>query len=108
MRQPDRVMVKFLHGNAETQTAPAALQGLYNSEIHFKIETFWNGGFEVALVDPVNGYMVGGYAKAFDEAVHWLVEHAELHLARMLQKNHLADEPGPISSLPGASASHPG
>jgi hypothetical protein len=62
---------------------PHPLQELYDQEIHFKIETFWDGGFEVALVDPVNGYMAGGNTKTFDEAVHWLVEHAENHRASM-------------------------
>jgi hypothetical protein len=60
---------------------PHPLQDLYDRAIHFKIETFWEGGFEVALVDPASGYMAGGNAKTFDEAVQWLVEHAEKHLA---------------------------
>jgi hypothetical protein len=101
-------MVKFLHGAAETHTEPAAIRGLYGREIHFKIETFWNGGFEVALVDPVNGYMVGGNAKTFDKAVHWLVEHAENHLADMLEKEHLADQSNlAIVSRSAASESYP-
>ena len=62
------------------------LQELYDQEVHFKIETFWDGGFEVALVDPVSGYMVGGNAKTFDEAVQWLVEHAEKHFAKIPRK----------------------
>ena len=80
MFQRDRATVKFLHGYAETGTDPATLQGVYDHNIHFKIGTFWNGGFEVALVDSVNGYMVGGSAKTFAEAVHWLVEHARNQL----------------------------
>jgi len=65
---------------------PHPLQNLYDRDVHFKIETVWGGGFEVALVDPVTGYIAGGNAKTFDEAVRWLVDHAEKHLADMHEK----------------------
>jgi hypothetical protein len=71
---------------------PHPLQQLYDQEIHFKIETFWDGGFEVALVDPMNGYMVGRNVKTFDQAVDWLVEHAEKHLAERPETDHRAGD----------------
>jgi hypothetical protein len=64
---------------AQSESHP--LQDLYDRDINFKIETIWDGGFDVALVDAMNGYMARGNARTFEEAVQWLVQHADHHMA---------------------------
>lgn len=36
------------------------LQRLYDSEINFSINTFWDAGFEWKLGDKINGFMAEG------------------------------------------------
>lgn len=45
------------------------LQELYNSEINFKIETLWDGGFDWFLGDNLNGYKAEGSSQTLDEAL---------------------------------------
>jgi hypothetical protein len=86
--------VKFLHGNSESEGSQMAqshpLQELYDREINFKIETLWDGGFDVALVDAMHGYVARGNAKTFEEAVRWLVDHADNPLGSLSASSSLA------------------
>jgi hypothetical protein len=61
---------------------PHPLQELYDREINFKIETFWDGGFDVALGDQANGYKAQALVYTFDEAVEWLVKQADIHCSK--------------------------
>lgn len=54
------------------------LQQLYDNEINFKIETFWDNGFNVAIGDQMNGYKAETTVETFDEAVKWLTEQADV------------------------------
>lgn len=70
------------------------LQQLYDREINFKIETFWDDGFSVALGDIDSGYKATGTVHTFDEAVTWLLEHASIHFPDMPNEG-LLDESAP-------------
>lgn len=48
------------------------LQKLYDSEINAKIEWFWDGGFEVSLGDPMNGWLDSLNTRDWSEAEGWL------------------------------------
>ena len=54
------------------------LQELYDSEINFKIETFWQG-IEWKLGDVMNGWKAEGSADSVDEAVKRLAAAAMIH-----------------------------
>lgn len=58
---------------------PHFLQQLYDDEINFKIETFFDNGFNVALGDQMNGYQAKTTVKTFAEAVAWLEEQVKIH-----------------------------
>ena len=58
---------------------PNPLQQLYEREINFKIEAFWDGGFDVALGDALNDYKAQSNTKFFADAVGWLVDAAAIH-----------------------------
>ena len=53
-----------------------ALQDLYESEINFKIETFWDDGFKVCIGDELNGYKDEALFDTFNECIIWLSEKA--------------------------------
>ena len=53
------------------------LQLLYDSEINFKIETFWDGGFIVMLGDNLNGFKDMATLSTFHDAVDMLWEMAK-------------------------------
>jgi hypothetical protein len=48
------------------------LQDLYDSEINFSIDTFWDAGFEVKLGDVTNGFKAETTVYTITEAVEWL------------------------------------
>ena len=52
------------------------LQRLYNSEINFAIRTFWDGGFDVMLGDPLNGIKATANTDTLVEAEAWLEAEA--------------------------------
>ena len=58
-----------MRGDLET------LQRLYDSEINWKIECFWDGGFQWHLGDEMNGFTKSGATMTLPESV------AELSLA---------------------------
>src|SRR5258708_5333491 len=73
------------------------LQRLYDREINFKIETFWDGGFDVALGDHTNGYRATAEVRTFDDAVAWLVEQAAVHFPDMPDDGALDEDVVPTA-----------
>lgn len=55
------------------------LQRLYDSEINFKMSTFWDGGFDWWLGDDMNGYKAEGTARSYQDAVDEIVLAARRH-----------------------------
>ena len=53
------------------------LRDLYDSEINFSVSCFWDGGYDVKLGDPLNGWdaEVTGLHN-WHEVAHWLKEAA--------------------------------
>lgn len=58
--------------------AGAKLQALYDAEVNFAIETFWDAGFKAKLGDPMNGWRTEGEFRSLDEAADWLLREAAL------------------------------
>lgn len=54
-------------------------QDLYDSEINFKISTFWDGGFDLWLGDDLNGYQAEGCVRTWDEVEKWFIDAAIKH-----------------------------
>jgi hypothetical protein len=52
------------------------LQELYDSEINVTVSSFWDGGFQVKLGDPMNGYVAETRVGSWTEAEQWLRETA--------------------------------
>jgi hypothetical protein len=53
------------------------LQALYDSEINFRIECFWDGGFNWQLGDELNGWKEFGGGDTIEEAAEDLWAAAE-------------------------------
>jgi hypothetical protein len=51
------------------------LEKMYDSEINFRLECFWDGGFSWYLGDEMNGFKEAGHTLTIQEAI------AELALA---------------------------
>jgi hypothetical protein len=60
-------------------TLSEVLDKLYDSELNFSISCFWDGGFDVKLGDPMNGYVAEGNVKTADQAAAWLDKQARIH-----------------------------
>jgi hypothetical protein len=54
-------------------------QRLYDSEINYSISCFWDGGFEVRLGDPLNGFAAGTHVANWSEVEPWLRDAALRH-----------------------------
>jgi len=52
------------------------LRDLYASEINASLSWFWDGGFDVALGDEMNGYGAQDTVSTLDEAAEWLRSNA--------------------------------
>ena len=50
------------------------LQRIYDSEINFCISTFWDGGFDVKIGNPMGGYLAETNTKKMETAVEWLID----------------------------------
>ncbi len=50
------------------------LQKIYDSEINFKIDTFWDGGFTVKLGDRINGYKWESDYDHIEEGIYNLIK----------------------------------
>jgi len=55
------------------------LQKLYDNEINFSIDVFWDGGFELKLGDKINGFQAGGNVDTWEEAEDWFYRHAKIN-----------------------------
>jgi hypothetical protein len=62
--------------------AGAKLQALYDAEVNFAIETFWDAGFKAKLGDPMNGWKAEGEFRTLAEAADWLVAQAEAQVSQ--------------------------
>jgi len=58
---------------------PEILQRMYDSEINFRISTFWDSGFYWQLGDESNGFKAEGNTFTFGEAVESLELAAHQH-----------------------------
>lgn len=81
----------------------SVMQDLYHSEINFAVSTFWDGGFDLKLGDPVNGFLEAGNVDRWGQVEAWLVEAAIKHypdslFARMYRDGHHAYLVGPRHS----------
>jgi hypothetical protein len=56
------------------------LQRLYDSEINFEVSGFYDAGFDVRLGDALNGFVVQGKVKTWDEVEAWLRDQALAHV----------------------------
>jgi len=59
---------------------------LYENEINCRIQSFWDGGWDVFLGDKQNGYKVQATIDTLQEAADWLIEQAAIYHPGMLQK----------------------
>lgn len=55
------------------------LQDLYDSEINFRIKTFWDAGFDVRLGDTTNRFIAETNCYTLDEAIEFLKAEAIKH-----------------------------
>lgn len=62
--------------NARLISAAPILPDLYASEINVHLEWLWDGGFDVALGDNMNGFKAQACTRTFIEAVEWLRDEA--------------------------------
>jgi len=76
------------------------MQKLYDSEINASISTFWDGGFDVKLGDPMNGFDNETTVKTFAEAEAWLAETAALIYPDSVFAK-AADVPDDMFEIPG-------
>jgi hypothetical protein len=57
----------------------SVIQDLYDSEINFIVEAFWDAGFEVRLGDAKNGFRAHAVLRRWAEVEEWLIEAARVH-----------------------------
>jgi hypothetical protein len=65
-----------MRANARLITLSTVIPDLYASEINATIEWFWDGGFEVAIGDDMNGWCSRGNCDTWVEALEWLQDAA--------------------------------
>lgn len=99
-----------------------AFQWLYDLEINFKVSCFWDGGFDVALGDEMNGWEAETTVEKWDEVAPWLLTAASARwpfvaeARRRTQEapgsastpstptpSEATDTPKPLSDLPSAT-----
>lgn len=51
----------------------SVLQDIYDCEINFRVQTFWDGGFEIDLGDEMNGLKDGATVRRWGEVEPWLM-----------------------------------
>lgn len=52
------------------------LKYIYALELNAKISWFWDGGFDAALGDDVNGWKDSGNFETLEQAADWLLKRA--------------------------------
>ncbi|HUS09537.1 MAG TPA: hypothetical protein VMZ30_03645 [Pyrinomonadaceae bacterium] len=58
---------------------PSVFQQLYDSEINFAVSCLWDGGFQVKLGDPSNGFKAVANLDSWEEVEPWLRSSALHH-----------------------------
>ena len=53
------------------------LEKVYDSEINYSIEVFWDGGFFVRIGDDMNGYVDEEIFKSLREGIKWLLKRVK-------------------------------
>lgn len=68
-------------------------QRLYDLEINFAVSCFWDGGFDVKLGDPMNGWRAETEVRTWPEVEEWLRVNAAIHwpIAAMYLKEPIVD-----------------
>lgn len=67
------------------------LQDIYNSEINFRVQTMWDGGFEVDLGDEINGFKESTTVNRWGEVEPWLMAAVLKHYPDSLFANMYRD-----------------
>lgn len=68
-----------MRDNARLIAASTIIPDLYASEINARIEWFWDGGYDVAIGDDMNGWRENGHIIGWVEALLWLEAAACRH-----------------------------
>ncbi|WP_353646234.1 hypothetical protein [Mesorhizobium sp. WSM2239] len=55
------------------------MQDLYHSEINVSVSWFWDGGIEVKLGDPLNGFVAEDRVQYWGQVEPWLRDRAIEH-----------------------------
>lgn len=66
----------------EPNELASVLQRLYWCEINARIEWFWDGGFNVSIGDPHNGFREHVNFDTIEPAADWLLAAARRHYPR--------------------------
>lgn len=67
----------FANRLIDNASSEERLQALYDSEINFKISTFYDAGFDVCLGDDSNGFTDKANWDTYAGAVKWLEQQAK-------------------------------
>lgn len=66
-------------GDARLIALSTVIPALYASEINARIEWFWDGGYDVAIGDEMNGWRARASVDGWCEALEWLRDAAVKH-----------------------------
>lgn len=58
----------------EQPSPMSVIQDLYDSEINFSLEVFWDAGFEIRLGDTKNGFPAHTRVRTWADVEAWLIE----------------------------------
>ena len=72
------------------------LQQLYASEINFRISSFWDCGFDIAIGDDLNGWLAEDNVRTWAEVGPRLAE-----MARAFFPEFAKAYPGPVAAIEG-------
>ncbi len=57
----------------------SVFQDLYHSEINFRVDTFWDAGFDIELGDAMNGIKAQANVARWGQVEPWLIAAAIEH-----------------------------
>ncbi|MGX9575417.1 hypothetical protein [Mesorhizobium sp. f-mel] len=63
----------------------SVMQDLYHSEINVSVSWFWDGGIEVKLGDPLNGFVAEDRVQCWGQVEPWLRDKAIEHFPDSLR-----------------------
>jgi hypothetical protein len=70
-------------GSMADMDAGQKLQALYDAEVNFAIETFWDAGFKAKLGDALNGFVAERECRTLAEAADWLLSEADARYGKV-------------------------